>query len=138
MRMTLEQDMDDISAAIKELEANCPWLNDSTITRGYTEYGDKAALCKRPQKVAAGRASARAYQAVLDIEHEHLSTCKGRIKRKLSKRDEMAEESSRLLLRDLFDKCEKISDCISCSCGSAVSAYYNLKKLSSVLQEEGT
>lgn len=136
--MTLEDDLEELEKAIKELETNCPWLNESRITGGYTEYGRRGALCKRPQKVRAGRAAANAYRAVRDLEYEHLEECKERIKRRLAERGEVAEEGSRFLLRDLFDKCEKIHGCISCSCGPAVSAYYNLRKLADILSAAPT
>ncbi len=131
--VTLEEHVKKLKQGNDTIAGNCPWLSDRETMGVFTKYGDGGALCKPAEKVAAGRAAASAYQVVRCLEYDHLSECRSRLRDELSRRKGLAEEASRFLIKDLFEKCEDITSCISCSCELAIPAYYNLLKLVDLL-----
>jgi hypothetical protein len=130
-------ELDDHLEALREtgqaVATSCPWLTDRSAGKEYTQYGEKGALCKPGEKVAAGRAASSAYGLVRHLEFDHLPQCRDILREELSRRSNLADESGRFLTKDLFEKCEEIVSCIDCSCDSAVSAYHNLSGLIEIL-----
>jgi len=135
---SLEEHVEELKRANEMMRSNCPWLSDRKTDGSFHQYGDCGALCNPSEKVAAGRAASAAYEVVRHLEFEHLSDTRERLREELSRRRDMAEEASRLLIKDLFEKCEEITSCISCSCASAVSAHHNLERLLHILSNEST
>lgn len=133
---SINDHLDVLKKANHTMATNCPWLSGQETRGDYTQYGDKGALCKPGEKVVAGRAAASAYQIVRHLEFYHLSECRDILREELSRKRGLAEETTPLLVKDLFDKCEEIMSCISCSCDSAVSAYHNLENLVDLLAKK--
>ncbi len=134
---SVEEHVNRLRDAIRIMAENCPWLNQQETKGDYTKYGDKGALCRPEEKISAGRAAASAYQTVRHLEFDHLNQCRDAIKDQLSRRRNLPEETGGFLAKDLFEKCEAITSCIACSCGTAVSAYHNLENLATILAGEG-
>jgi hypothetical protein len=136
--VTLEEHIKVLKSAYQGMGENCPWLGTGPTDGVYTQYGDKGALCKPPQKAEAGRHTVIAYQAIRRMEIDCLSEIRRLLREGLSRRRSLDEETGRFLAKDLFEKCEEITSCISCSCGSAVSAYHNLGNLLAILEDRHT
>jgi len=134
----LQEHIKVLRGAYEGVGENCPWLGTGPIDGVYTQYGDKGALCKPTQKAEAGRHAGIAYQAIRQMELDCLSEMRRLLREGLSKRRSLDEETGRFLAKDLFEKCEDITSCISCSCGSAVSAYHNLGNLLDLLEDRPT
>ncbi len=133
---SLDKHIENLKDANAQLGKSCPWLGTGKETGEYTRYGNKGALCRPDRKVEAGRAASRAYKVLRHLELDHLSTVRRILREELSARRDLDEETGRYMAKDLFEKCEAISDCIACSCESAVMAHHNLDNLISILQRE--
>ena len=135
---SLEKNLKALKIAYRGIGENCPWLGTGSVDGIFTQYGDKGALCKPPQKAAAGRHASEAYQALRRMELDCLAEIRRALRDELSRRRSLDEETGRFLSKDLFEKCEEITECISCSCGSAISAYHNLGNLLDLLESDPT
>ncbi len=118
-----------------DMKAKCPWLSGRHSGGEHTSYGERATLCNPSEKLAAGRSAAAAYDVVRHLEFDHLSQCRDLLRQELSDRRDLPEETSRFLAKDLFDKCEAITACISCGCHNAVPAMLNLEMLLRILSK---
>jgi hypothetical protein len=135
---SLEENLKALKIAYIGIGENCPWLGTAPVDGTFTQYGDMGALCKPPQKAAAGRHAASAYHALRRMELDCLAEIRQVFRDQLSRRRSLDEETGRFLAKDLFEKCEEITGCMSCSCGSAVSAYHNLGNLLDLLESDPT
>jgi hypothetical protein len=130
---SLEEHVKVLRDAYTGIGKNCPWLGSEPTDGSYNLYGDKGALCKPDQKAAAGRHAGIAYQALRRMELDCLTDIRQIFREELSRRRSLDEETGRFLAKDLFEKCEEITSCISCSCGPTVGAYHNLGNLLDLL-----
>jgi hypothetical protein len=135
---SLQENLKELKIAYSGIGENCPWLGTQSVDGTFTPYGDSGALCKPPQKAAAGRHAGKAYQALRRMELDCLTEIRRVFRDQLSRHRALDEETGRFIAKDLFEKCEEITGCISCSCGSAVSAYHNLGNLLELLESDTT